>query len=137
MAYWLVKSEPGTWSWDDQVRDKSTGWTGVRNFQATNHMKDMRKGDHAFFYHSGDERQVVGIVRIIKEYHPDPTDKEGRFGMVDVEADRPMKTPVTLAAIKADPRLADMVLVRNSRLSVQPVEPAAWKIVCGMGGVKA
>ena len=136
MAYWLVKTEPGTWSWDDQVRDKTTFWNGVRNYQAANNLKAMKKGDECLFYHSGEERRIVGIVTVSKEYYPDPSDKTGRFGMVDLTLGRAFKTPVSLADVKADERLKDLTLVRNSRLSVQPVDAKSWKILCGLGGVK-
>lgn len=138
MAYWLVKSEAETWSWDQQVAKGAKGepWTGVRNFQARNHLKAMKKGDQAFFYHSGDQKQVVGIAEVIKEAYPDATAKEGDWICVDIKADKAMKAPVTLAAIKAEKKLADMVLVKNSRLSVQPVTAAEWALVCKMGGVK-
>ena len=137
MKYWLVKSEPGAWSWDDQVREGTTGWTGVRNAQAGNNMKAMALGDRCFFYHSVDEKRIVGIVEVAKLYHPDPTDQEGRWGMVAVRALMPLKTPVTLAQIKAEPVLKDLPLVRQSRLSVSPVDAAAWKLICKLGGVKA
>jgi len=139
MAYWLVKSEPGTWSWDQQVQKGAKGdaWTGVRNHQAKAHLKAMKPGDKAFFYHSGDEKAVVGIVEVTRAAYPDPTDKTGAFVCVDVKALAPLKTPAPLAAIKANPALKDMVLVKNSRLSVQPVTAAEWKTVCAMGGVKA
>lgn len=137
MAYWLIKSEPGAWSWADQVRDKTTGWTGVRNHQASNNMKAMKLGDKCFFYHSVDEKRIVGIVEVVREYHPDPTDESGRFGMVEVKALQPLKTPVTLAEIKADEKLSHLALVRQSRLSVVPVDAAAWKRICRLGGVKA
>src|SRR3546814_7670937 len=119
MAYWLFKSEPGAWSWDDQVRkgDEGEGWNGVRNFQAANNMKAMKVGDLGFFYHSVDEKRIVGIVAVAKEYYPDHTDESGRFGMVDVKTVKPMKRPVTLAEIKAEPRLEKLALVRQSRLS--------------------
>jgi predicted RNA-binding protein with PUA-like domain len=138
MAYWLLKTEPDTFSWDTQVERGSKGepWTGVRNFTARRHMKEMKKGDRAFFYHTGDEKQVVGIVEVIRESYPDPTDKEGKFLAVDVKAIEPLPKPVTLAGIKADTRLKDMALVKYSRLSVQPVTAAEWKIVCHMGGKK-
>lgn len=136
MAYWLIKTEPGTWSWEDQLRDKVTFWDGVRNYQASNNMKAMKKGDKAFFYHSVNERRIVGIVEVVKEYYPDPSDESGRFGMVDVKALRPVKEPVTLQQIKGDPRLAEMALVRQSRLSVCPVTAEQWKIICGMAGTK-
>lgn len=135
MAYWLLKTEPETWSWDDQVKKKVEHWDGVRNFRARSNLKAMKKGDLSFFYHSGDERQVVGIVSVVKEAYPDPSDETGRFVMVDVKTEKPFKTPVTLKDVKADPRLAEMELVRLSRLSVQKVEPAAWKLICKMGGV--
>jgi len=136
MNYWLFKSEPGAWSWDDQVKKGVEHWDGVRNYQAANNMKAMRKGDRGFFYHSVDEKRIVGVVEVVKEYYPDPSDKTGRFGMVDVKALHPVKTPVTLAEIKADPALADFALVRQSRLSVVPVSPAQWKLISKMAGVK-
>ncbi|HEY8161513.1 MAG: EVE domain-containing protein [Methylocystis sp.] len=136
MAHWLLKSEPSTWSWDQQVEAgaKGTFWNGVRNHLAKKHLMAMRKGERAFFYHSNEERAIVGVVEIIKEYYPDHTDETGRFGMVDVKAAKPLKKPVTLAQIKAEPRLADMVLVNNSRLSVQPVTDAEWAVVLEMAG---
>ena len=138
MNHWLFKTEPDTWSWQMQVaRGKhGEGWNGVRNHQAANNMKAMRKGDRGFFYHTGEERRIVGIVRVIEEYQPDPTDESGRFGMVRVMAEAPLKSPVTLAAVKAEPRLAELLLVRHSRLSVMPIPAPAWKLICGMGGVK-
>jgi len=138
MAYWLYKSEPGTWSWDDQVKcgTKGTEWDGVRNYMANNFMKEMKIGDKGFFYHSVNEKQIVGIVEVIGEHVPDPTDAKGKFGMVQLKAVEPMPRFVTLAEIKAEPGLEDMVLVNNSRLSVQPVTPAEWKKVCAMGGLK-
>jgi len=139
MNYWLIKTEPGTWSWDDQVKSakKTTTWDGVRNYQANNYMKDMKKGDKAFFYHSVNEKQIVGVVKIAKEHEPDPSDKTGKgFGMVSVQAVEPVKNPVTLADVKAEAKLAEMVLVKNSRLSVQPVKAVEWKQVCKMAGLK-
>ena len=136
MAYWLVKSEPGTWSWEDQQRDGTTYWDGVRNYQASNNLKAMRLGDLAFFYHSVTEKRIVGIVEVVREYYPDPSDESGRFGMVDVKAVEPFPQPVTLAEIKAEPRLAEMALIRQSRLSVMPVSEEQWRIIAGMGGVK-
>lgn len=137
MTYWLMKTEPETFSWDDQVRRGAKGepWTGVRNFRARGHLKAMKKGDLVFFYHTGDEKQVVGIVEVIREAYPDPTDKDGVFVAVDVKAVKPLKKPVTLATVKADKRLKDMVLAKQPRLSVQPVTAEEWKIVCGLGGV--
>jgi len=138
MASWLLKTEPDTFSWDHQVKKGAKGepWTGVRNFTARRHLKEMKKGDHALFYHTGDEKQVVGIVEVIRESYPDPTDKEGKFLAVDVKALEALPSPVTLAAVKAEPRLKEMALVKYSRLSVQPVTAAEWKIVCHMGGKK-
>ena len=137
MAYWLVKSEPSSWSWDQQVAKGAKGeaWTGVRNFTARQNLVKMKKGDLAFFYHSNEGKDIVGIAEIIKEAYPDPSDKTGKFVCVDIKADKPLKTPVTMAAIKADKRLADMALVKYSRLSVQPVTAEEWKIVCKMGGM--
>ena len=136
MAHWLVKSEPSSWSWDEQVAAGAAGtpWTGVRNHLAKKHLMAMRVGERAFFYHSNEGKAVVGIVEIVKPYYPDHTDPSGRFGMVDVRACAPMARPVTLAAIKAEPRLAQMELVVNSRLSVQPVREEEWALVCAMGG---
>jgi predicted RNA-binding protein with PUA-like domain len=133
MAYWLMKSEPGAWSWEDQVRDGVAEWDGVRNHQAANNMKAMKLGDQCFFYHSVSEKSVVGIVEVVRLYYPDPTDPSGRFGMVDVKALRAMTRPVSLAEIKAEPRLADLPLIRQSRLSVLPVPAAQWRIICKMG----
>ncbi|MCW0236674.1 MAG: EVE domain-containing protein [Ferrovibrio sp.] len=137
MNYWLMKSEPSAWSWDMQVKKKVESWNGVRNYQAANNMKAMKLGDRAFFYHSVDEKQIVGIVEICKLYHPDPTDETGRFGMVSVKALFPLKTPVSLAQIKAEPKLKELALLRQSRLSVSPVDAASWKLICKMGGVSA
>jgi predicted RNA-binding protein with PUA-like domain len=137
MGYWLMKSEPATWSWDQQKAEGRIGaeWDGVRNFQARGNMRKMSKGDLAFFYHSGDERAVVGIVKVVKEAHPDSTDPTGQWECVDVAAVRNLPHPVTLAAVKAEPKLKSMVLVRNSRLSVQLVSDAEWQRVCAMGGL--
>ncbi len=136
MAYWLMKTEPGEWSWDDQVKEGTAYWDGVRNHQACNNMKAMKNGDRAFFYHSVNEKQIVGVVEVAKEYYPDHTDESGRFGMVDVKALHPVKTPVTLADIKAEPELSELALVRQSRLSVVPVGLPQWKILCRMAGIK-
>lgn len=138
MAFWLFKSEPESWSWTAQKKKGAKGepWSGVRNFQAAKNLKAMKKGDRGFFYHTGDERAVVGIVEVIGEYRPDPTDETGKFGLVDVKAVADMPKAVSLADIKANPKLSDMTLVTFSRLSVQPVTPAQWKIVCAMGGMK-
>jgi predicted RNA-binding protein with PUA-like domain len=138
MAYWLLKSEPHTWSWDQQKKEgrKGSEWDGVRNFQARKNMQTMQRGDLAFFYHSGEEKSVVGIVKVVAEAHPDSTDRTGVWQCVDVAAVKDFARPVTLAEIKAEPSLKSMVLVRNSRLSVQPVASVEWKKVCAMGGVK-
>jgi len=136
MQYWLMKSEPSAYSWQQLNKDGKTGWTGVRNFQASANMKKMQKGDRAFFYHSNEGLEIVGIMEISKEYHPDPTDKTAKFGMVEVKPVAAVPTPVSMKEIKATPALKDMVLVKNSRLSVQPVTAAEWKLVCKMGGVK-
>jgi predicted RNA-binding protein with PUA-like domain len=137
MAYWLLKSEPETWSWDQQKREgrKGAEWDGVRNFQARNNMRAMRNGDLGFFYHSGEAKAVVGIVKVVKEAHPDSTDPSGQWECVDVAAVTALPRPVTLSEIKAAPALKAMVLVRNSRLSVQPVTEAEWRKVCTMGGL--
>ena len=137
MAYWLVKSEPSVWSWDQQVAKGAKGeaWTGVRNHTAKLNMMKMKEGDRAFFYHSNEGKEIVGIVEIAKEHYPDPTDKTGKFVCVDIAADKPLKTPVTLETIKTEPNLAEMELVKLSRLSVQSVTPEQWKLVCKMGGV--
>ena len=137
VAYWLFKSEPSSWSWDDQVAagEKGTHWNGVRNHLAKKQLQAMQVGDRGFFYHSNEGKAVVGIVEVIKPYYPDDSDATGKFGMVDVKAVEPMKSPVTLEAIKSQPELADMALIRNSRLSVQPVTDAEWTIVRRLGGL--
>jgi predicted RNA-binding protein with PUA-like domain len=135
MAYWLVKSEPGTWSWDQHAKAGADAWTGVRNHQAKLHLMAMKPGDKALFYHSGEERAVVGITEVVKAAYPDPTDEKKAFVCVDLKADAKLARPVTLSEIKADKRLAEMVLVKNSRLSVQPVSAEEWRAVCTMGGV--
>ena len=137
MRYWLFKSEASAWSWDQQVAKGDAGqeWDGVRNYQARNNMREMKKGDLGFFYHSQDEKAVVGIVEVSAEIHPDSTTDDPRWECVDIRAVEPVPNPVTLAMCKADPRLADMVLVNNTRLSVQPVTEAEWKIVRELGGM--
>ena len=137
MRYWLFKSEPSVWGWDDQVAKGEIGeeWDGVRNYQARNFMREMALGDRGFFYHSQKEKAVVGIVEVSAEAHPDSTTDDERWECVDIKAVKPLKTPVTLDVIKADPRLAEMVLVKNSRLSVQPVTDDEWKIICELGGI--
>jgi predicted RNA-binding protein with PUA-like domain len=138
MNYWLFKTEAETFSWEMQKSRGAKGepWSGVRNWQAARNMKAMKKGDLGFFYHTGDEKQIVGIVEVIGEYRKDPTDETGKFGLVDVKAVRDVPKPVTLAAVKANPKLKTMVLAKVARLSVQPVTGEEWKIVCQMGGVK-
>jgi predicted RNA-binding protein with PUA-like domain len=138
MAYWLLKTEPETFSWDDQVKRGAKGepWTGVRNHTAKQNLMKMKKGDRAFFYHSGDGREIVGIVEVMREHYPDPTDPTGKFVAVDVKAVAPLPQPVTLADIKAELRLKDMALVKFSRLSVQPVTAPEWTAVGRMGGLK-
>ena len=137
MAYWLFKSEADTWSWDSQVARGEAGqeWDGVRNYQARNNMRAMQVGDLGFFYHSNDQKAVVGIVEVIAPAHPDSTTEDQRWECVDVKAVRPMPRPVTLEMCKQEPRLKDMVLVNNTRLSVQPVTEAEWKVVCKLGGL--
>ena len=139
MAYWLFKSEPNTWSWDQQVAKGDAGeeWDGVRNYQARNNMRLMNVGDLGFFYHSLSEKAVVGVVEVCKESHPDSTTDDERWECVDIKAVAPFPTPVTLAEAKADPRLENMVLVNNTRLSVQPVTEEEWAIICDMGGYSA
>ena len=136
MGHWLVKSEPDTWSWDQHVKKGVDAWTGVRNHQAKAHLKNMKKGDLVFFYHSGEGREIVGVSQVAKEAYIDPTDATGAFVSVDLKHIEPLKTPVTLAAIKAEGKLEDMVLVKNSRLSVQPVSAAEWTAIRKMGGLK-
>ena len=137
MKYWLFKSEPSTWSWDQQVAKGDTGeeWDGVRNYQARNFMREMSVGDLGFFYHSQKEKSVVGTVKVIAEAHPDSTTDDERWECVDIKAVEAARTPVSLDQIKADERLADMVLVNNSRLSVQPVTADEWRIVCDLAGL--
>jgi predicted RNA-binding protein with PUA-like domain len=139
MAYWLMKTEPEEFSWDDQVKRGAKGepWNGVRNFIARKNLKEMKKGEKFFFYHTGDEKQVVGIGEIIKEFFPDPTAEKGEpWVAVQTGAVEPLPKPVTLAAVKAEPKLKDMALAKYARLSVQPVTDAEWKLICKMGGMK-
>jgi predicted RNA-binding protein with PUA-like domain len=137
MAYWLVKSEPDAWSWEQQVKKGAKGemWSGVRNHTAKQNLMKMKKGDCAFFYHSNVGKEIVGIVEVIREHYPDPTDETGKFVVVDVKAVEPLRRPVTLAAIKAEPGLKDMALLKYSRLSVQPVTGAEWKAIRKMAGM--
>jgi predicted RNA-binding protein with PUA-like domain len=138
VAYWLLKTEPDAWSWDQQVKRGAKGeaWTGVRNHVARRNLKSMKKGDYAFFYHSNVGKEIVGIVEVIREHYRDPTDPTNVFVAVDVKAVEPLPKPVKLVGIKADARLKDMALVKYSRLSVQPVTAQEWKTVCRMGGLK-
>ncbi len=137
MCFWLFKSEPDAWSWDQQVAKGEAGeeWSGVRNYQARNFMREMALGDRGFFYHSQTDKAIVGLVEVCATVHPDSTTDDARWECVDIRALRPVKTPVTLDRIKADPMLADMVLVKNSRLSVQPVTPEEWAHICALAGV--
>ena len=132
MKYWLLKSEPDAWSWDNQVKEGSSMWDGVRNYQARNNLKEMKKNDLCFFYHSVTERSIVGIVKIVKEYYPDPTDKTGRFVVVDVKATKKLKNPVSLDQIKENSKLQDIALVKHSRLSVMPLKKTEWDIIIKM-----
>ena len=132
MKYWLLKSEPDAWSWDNQVKGGASMWDGVRNYQARNNLKEMKKNDLCFFYHSVTERSVVGIVKVVKEYYPDPTDKTGRFVVVDVKATKKLKNPVSLNQIKENIKLHDIALVKQSRLSVMPLKKTEWDIIIKM-----
>jgi predicted RNA-binding protein with PUA-like domain len=140
MAYWLVKSEPDAFSWDQQVANKVEPWTGVRNHTAKLNLKAMKKGDRAFFYHSNIGKEIVGIVQVAREAYPDPTIEPGEKGdwvCVDMKALHPLKTPVTLAQLKADPAYAELPLIRQSRLSVMPISDEHWAAICKLGGIKA
>ncbi|MBA3814199.1 MAG: EVE domain-containing protein [Alphaproteobacteria bacterium] len=133
MNHWLIKTEPDCWSWDEQIKNKVTFWDGVRNYQARNNLKIMEVGDLAFFYHTGDERRIMGIVEVVKPYYPDPSDALGQFGMVDVKAVSPFSRPVTLKEIKEDSRFQHLLLVRQSRLSVVPIDEKSWEELNEMG----
>ena len=139
MQYWLFKSEPSTWSWDQQVAKGEVGeeWDGVRNYQARNFMRQMNIGDIGFFYHSQKDKEIVGIVEVCANAHPDSTTDDARWECVDIRAVKPLNIPVTLEQIKSDPRLTEMVLVKNSRLSVQPVTAEEWTIICGLGNTNS
>lgn len=132
MKYWLLKSEPDAWSWDNQVKEGASMWDGVRNYQARNNLKEMKKNDLCFFYHSVTERSIVGVVKVVKEYYPDPTDKTGRFVVVDVKATKKLKNPVSLDQIKENSKLKDIALVKQSRLSVMPLKKTEWEIIIKM-----
>lgn len=135
MAYWLMKSEPSVYGFAQLVKDKKTAWSGVRNYEARNNLAAMKKGDQAFFYHSNEGKEIVGIVEVVREAYPDPDDKTGKFVMVDVKPLKPLKAPVTLATLKADRRFAELGLIKRSRISVTPVGEAHWKAICKMGGL--
>jgi predicted RNA-binding protein with PUA-like domain len=132
ISYWLLKSEPDAWSWDNQVKEGASMWDGVRNYQARNNLKEMKKNDLCFFYHSVTEKSIVGIVKIVKEYYPDPTDKTGRFVVVDVKATKKLKNSVSLDQIKENSKLQDIALVKQSRLSVMPLKKTEWDIIIKM-----
>ena len=132
MKYWLIKSEPDAWSWENQVEEGASMWDGVRNYQARNNLKEMKKNDLCFFYHSVTERSIVGIVKVVKEYYSDPTDKTGRFVVVDVKATKKLKNPVSLDQIKENSKLKDIALVKQSRLSVMPLKKTEWEIIIKM-----
>ena len=132
MKYWLLKSEPDAWSWDNQVKEGASMWDGVRNYQARNNLKEMKKNDLCFFYHSVTERSIVGIVKVVKEYYPDPTDKTDRFVVVDIKATKKLKNPVSLDQIKENSKLSDIALVKQSRLSVMPLKKTEWDIIIKM-----
>jgi predicted RNA-binding protein with PUA-like domain len=133
MAYWLLKTEPETYSWEDLVKDKKTTWDGVRNFQARTNLKNMKKGDVVFIYHTGDEKAIVGKAKVLKEHYPDPNDKD--WVVIDLAPDKKLKKPVTLSQIKADKRLTDMVLVKAARLSVQPVKQNEFDLIISLSEV--
>ena len=137
MAHWLLKSEPSSYSWERLVADRRTHWDGVRNPQALNNLRAMQSGDRAFFYHSGEGKDVVGVAEVVRTFYPDPNDKSSKLGMVDIVPVMPVKNPVTLAAMKANPELAGLSLIRQSRLSVCPVGEREWAVICGMAGVPA
>ena len=132
MKYWLLKSEPDAWSWDNQIKEGASMWDGVRNYQARNNLKEMKKNDLCFFYHSVTERSIVGIVKVVKEYYPDPTDKTVRFVVVDVNLTKKLKNPVSLDQIKENSKLKDIALVKQSRLSVMPLKKTEWEIIIKM-----
>ena len=134
-GYWLLKTEPDCWSWNDQVKSHTTTWDGVRNFTAQKHMRTMQQGDHAFFYHTGKEKKILGTVTISRTTYPDPSDETGRFFMVNVDAGTAFKVPVTLQHIKSDPRCAHLPLVTQGRLSVMPIDKACWDLICSWGKI--
>ena len=135
MKYWLLKSEPNTWSWDDQIKEKIAIWDGVRNYQARNNLMSMSVNDQCFFYHSVNEKKIVGIVSVSKEHYTDPTDKTKRFVAIDVKTKKSLKNPVTLKLIKNEKRLSHIALVKQSRLSVMPIDKISWELICKLGGI--
>ena len=135
MKYWLLKSEPSTWSWDDQIKEKIAMWDGVRNYQARNNLMSMRVNDLCFFYHSVNEKKIVGIVSITKEHYTDPTDKTKKFVAVDVKTKKTLKNPITLKQIKKEKKLSHLALVKQSRLSVMPIDKISWDLICNLGGI--
>ena len=135
MKYWLLKSEPNTWSWDDQIKEKIAMWDGVRNYQARNNLMSMRVNDLCFFYHSVNEKKIVGIVSIKKEHYIDPTDKTKKFVAVDVKTKKSLKNPITLKQIKKEKKLSHLALVKQSRLSVMPIDKISWRLICKLGGI--
>ena len=135
MKYWLIKSEPSTWSWDDQIKEKITMWDGIRNYQARNNLMSMRVNDLCFFYHSVNEKKIVGIVSVSKEHYIDPTDKTKKFVAVDVKTKKSLKNPITLKQIKKEKKLSHLALVRQSRLSVMPIDKISWDLICNLGGI--
>ena len=135
MKYWLLKSEPNTWSWDDQIKEKIAMWDGVRNYQARNNLMSMRVNDLCFFYHSVNEKKIVGIVSVSKEHYIDPTDKTKKFVAVDVKTKKSLKNPITLKQIKKEKKLSHLALVKQSRLSVMPIDKISWDLICNLGGI--
>ena len=135
MKYWLIKSEPSTWSWDDQIKEKITMWDGVRNYQARNNLMSMKVNDLCFFYHSVNEKKIVGIVSVTKEYYADPTDKTKKFVAVDVKTKKSLKNPITLKQIKKEKKLSHLALVKQSRLSVMPIDKISWDLICKLGSI--
>ena len=135
MKYWLLKSEPNTWSWDDQIKEKIAIWDGVRNYQARSNLMSMRINDLCFFYHSVNEKKIVGIVSVLKEHYTDPTDKTKKFVAVDVKTKKSLKNSITLKQIKKEKKLSHLALVRQSRLSVMPIDKISWDLICKLGGI--
>jgi len=135
MKYWLIKSEPNTWSWDDQIKENIAMWDGVRNYQARNNLMSMKVNDLCFFYHSVNEKKIVGIVSITKEHYSDPTDKTKKFVAVDVKTKKTLKNPITLKQIKKEKKLSHLALVKQGRLSVMPIDKISWDLICKLGGI--